>query len=110
MTASLTHQPTSGAPNFAGRASPIAPGRQTAGWSEGSLTTVAIVCHCEVVRDRTIVDAIHDGARTLTEVQEACAVAAGCGGCTPTILALLAEHVEPPADDHRLQLRAESRA
>jgi bacterioferritin-associated ferredoxin len=71
---------------------------------------VAIVCHCEVVRDRTILDAIRDGAATLTEVQDACAVATVCGGCTPTILALLAQHVASEADGHGLHPSVGSRA
>jgi NAD(P)H-nitrite reductase large subunit len=53
---------------------------------------MAILCHCEVVRDRTIVKAIHRGAHSLAAVQAACGAATSCGGCTPAVLDLLAQH------------------
>lgn len=53
---------------------------------------MAIVCHCEVVRERTIVKAIHRGARTLADVQAACGAVTNCGGCTPAVMDLLDRH------------------
>lgn len=56
---------------------------------------MAIVCQCEVVRERTIVDAINRGACTLADVQEACGAAMRCGCCGPAVSALLARHATP---------------
>jgi bacterioferritin-associated ferredoxin len=53
---------------------------------------MAMICHCEAVRSRTIVDAIESGATTLGQLKEACGVALGCGGCEPAIGALLLRH------------------
>jgi bacterioferritin-associated ferredoxin len=53
---------------------------------------MAMICHCEAVRSRTIVDAIKSGATTLDQLKEACGVALGCGGCEPAIGALLIRH------------------
>ena len=53
---------------------------------------MAIVCHCEAVRERTIVKAIHRGAHTLADVQAACGAVTNCGGCTPAVLDLLDRH------------------
>ena len=53
---------------------------------------MAIACHCEVVRERTIVKAIHRGAHTLADVQAACGAATSCGGCTPAVMDLLDRH------------------
>jgi bacterioferritin-associated ferredoxin len=53
---------------------------------------MAIICHCEVVRERTIQKAIRRGAMTLEDVQAECGAAMRCGGCTPAVLEMLAEH------------------
>lgn len=53
---------------------------------------MAIVCHCEVVRERTIVKAIQRGAVTLSDIQAACGAVTSCGGCTPAVLELLDQH------------------
>ena len=53
---------------------------------------MAIVCQCEVVRERAIVAAIHNGARTLSDVQQSCGAALRCGGCGPAVAELLARH------------------
>ena len=44
---------------------------------------MAIVCHCNAVRERTIQKAIRRGAMTVEEVQAECGAAARCGGCEP---------------------------
>lgn len=53
---------------------------------------MAIICHCEAVRKRTIVKAIDRGAHTLADVQAACGAATRCGGCEPAVHALLERH------------------
>jgi len=52
---------------------------------------MAIVCHCEGVRDRTIQRAIRRGATTLEDIQTECGAAARCGGCEPTVRAMLTD-------------------
>jgi len=47
------------------------------------------VCHCEVVSDRSICDAIAAGARDLEGVAALCGAGAACAGCHPTIEELL---------------------
>ncbi|MGH9212076.1 MAG: (2Fe-2S)-binding protein [Acidimicrobiales bacterium] len=49
-----------------------------------------IVCHCEVVNDRCVRDAVACGAETVDEVGQLCAAGTQCGGCRPSIAALLA--------------------
>jgi bacterioferritin-associated ferredoxin len=53
-----------------------------------------IVCHCQAVSDKTIREEIDAGACTLGEIARRCGPGAGarCGGCRPTIGALLAVH------------------
>jgi bacterioferritin-associated ferredoxin len=50
-----------------------------------------IVCHCRVVSDRAVRAAISDGAASVADVASACGAGSGCGGCVPSIEALLAE-------------------
>jgi bacterioferritin-associated ferredoxin len=61
-----------------------------------------IVCHCKVVSDRHVRDAIVCGASTPDDVGDMCGAGTGCGSCRPTIGMLLAttvvsEPVEPAA-------------
>ena len=53
---------------------------------------MALICHCEGVRDRTIVKAVQRGASTLQEVQAACGAATRCGGCEAAVRELVARH------------------
>lgn len=55
---------------------------------------MALICHCNGVRDHAIMTAIQCGARTLDDVQVACGATAGCFGCAPAVEQLLAAHVE----------------
>jgi NAD(P)H-nitrite reductase large subunit len=57
---------------------------------------MAIICHCNVVRERTIQKAIRRGAATVEDIQAECGAATRCGGCEPEILAMLAraDHFE----------------
>lgn len=47
------------------------------------------VCHCRAVTDRRIVEEIHAGATSLDEVGLGCGAGTQCGGCHPTIEAIL---------------------
>lgn len=49
-----------------------------------------IVCHCEVVTDRCVRNAVACGAVTVEDVGRMCAAGTSCGGCRPSIAALLA--------------------
>ncbi|MDO8364271.1 MAG: (2Fe-2S)-binding protein [Actinomycetota bacterium] len=55
------------------------------------------MCHCEVVRDSTIIQSILAGAITLAEIQESCGAAQQCGGCELAVVALLEQHRSPNA-------------
>lgn len=55
-----------------------------------------LVCHCKVVYDRQIREAIARGARDEFDVAEACEAGTGCGGCVPEISRLLGECVGCP--------------
>ena len=52
---------------------------------------MAIVCHCNAVRERTIEKAIRRGATTVEAIQAECGAAARCGGCEPVVRAMLAD-------------------
>jgi bacterioferritin-associated ferredoxin len=61
-----------------------------------------IVCHCKVVSDRHVRDAIGLGACDVDDVGARCGAGTRCGSCRPTIGVLLAtmaapEQVEPAA-------------
>ncbi|MDP1820212.1 MAG: (2Fe-2S)-binding protein [Acidimicrobiales bacterium] len=49
-----------------------------------------LVCHCEDVNDRRIVAEVGSGARCPDLIAERCGAGSRCGGCRPTIEALLA--------------------
>ena len=49
-----------------------------------------LVCQCEAVNDRRIVAEIVSGALDAESLAERCGAGARCGGCRPTIEALLA--------------------
>ena len=50
-----------------------------------------IVCHCRAVRHRDVLAAIERGARDAEAVAITCGAGSVCGGCRPTIDALLSE-------------------
>lgn len=58
-----------------------------------------IVCHCRVVSDREIRDAIACGAVGVCELAAACETGTRCGGCLPAVRQLLAQH-GLPTDEH----------
>jgi|RhiMetdeSRZDD1v2_1073273.scaffolds.fasta_scaffold05963_6 assimilatory nitrate reductase electron transfer subunit len=49
-----------------------------------------VICHCNVVTDRCVREAAACGAATVDEVGRQCAAGTLCGGCRPSIAALLA--------------------
>ena len=51
-----------------------------------------IVCHCSVVNDRAVTDAIDAGARTLAGVCAATGAGRDCGSCVFSVKRLLCEH------------------
>ena len=50
-----------------------------------------LVCHCRVVSDRAVRSAISAGATSLSDVAALCGAGSECGGCAPSLEALLAE-------------------
>lgn len=51
-----------------------------------------IVCHCEVLTDRDVADAIQDGACSIAKVCAATGAGRNCGGCVLTLKRLLCQH------------------
>lgn len=51
-----------------------------------------IICHCEVVTDRDVANAIDGGARTIAQICAATGAGRGCGGCVFTLKRLLCQH------------------
>jgi bacterioferritin-associated ferredoxin len=52
-----------------------------------------IVCHCNVVSDSDLADAVDDGARTLGDVCRRTGAAQDCGTCVFSVRRVLCEHV-----------------
>ncbi|HET9959395.1 MAG TPA: (2Fe-2S)-binding protein [Polyangiaceae bacterium] len=48
-----------------------------------------LICHCNLVTDREIREAIRAGAHTVCAVSEACDAGSCCGGCRPMIEKLI---------------------
>src|SRR5688500_14432150 len=65
------------------------------GARDGSGRSTVIVCSCFQVSDREVKTAIRHGACTLDAVQRACDAGTACGGCEPTLCALLQRQTEP---------------
>lgn len=74
-----------------------------------------LVCHCEVVSDAEIRDAIASGARDEFDIADTCGAGSVCGGCVPAVTALLAEGgcaarcpipgtLQPAAQDARISV------
>ena len=51
-----------------------------------------IVCHCEVVNDQVVADAIASGARTVAGVCKATGAGKHCGACVFSLKRLLCQH------------------
>jgi len=52
---------------------------------------MAIICHCNAVRERTIEKAIRRGATSVDDIRAECGAAARCGGCEPAVRSMLAD-------------------
>ena len=48
-----------------------------------------MVCHCNGVSDRSIRQAVRNGATTESEVASACGAGSRCGGCRRTVSELI---------------------
>jgi bacterioferritin-associated ferredoxin len=48
-----------------------------------------VVCHCELVNDRTINEILSGAVTTVEEVTERCGAGGRCGGCHDSIERLL---------------------
>jgi bacterioferritin-associated ferredoxin len=44
-----------------------------------------MICHCNGISDRTVRNAVLDGADDLDQVARACGAGRDCGGCTEAI-------------------------
>ncbi|MFN2555676.1 MAG: bacterioferritin-associated ferredoxin [Nitriliruptorales bacterium] len=53
------------------------------------------VCHCRVVTDTQIREAIRCGAGDVCAIAEACGAGGRCGGCLPAVRRLLQEYGLP---------------
>ena len=51
-----------------------------------------IVCHCLVVNDAAVVEAVEAGATTLAKVCQATGAGTDCGSCVFSVKALLCQH------------------
>jgi bacterioferritin-associated ferredoxin len=58
-----------------------------------------IVCHCKVVNDRMVTDAVHDGALTVSQICRITGAGRDCGSCVFALKTLLCHHeqVEQPS-------------
>jgi bacterioferritin-associated ferredoxin len=50
-----------------------------------------LVCHCLGVSDRTIREAVREGAETIDAVHEVCGAGGGCGGCRELVSDVIAD-------------------
>ena len=55
-------------------------------------SVAVIVCHCRVVTDRAVVDAVRDGARSLAGVCRSTGAGQDCGACVFSLKRLVCEH------------------
>ncbi|MDO5710450.1 MAG: (2Fe-2S)-binding protein [Micrococcales bacterium] len=53
-----------------------------------------IVCHCRIVTDRDIANAMDEGARTLAGVCQATGAGQSCGGCIFGVRAVVAAYAK----------------
>jgi bacterioferritin-associated ferredoxin len=56
-----------------------------------------IVCHCQGVSDRSIRQAVREGARSVRQVSRVCRAGRMCGGCRPVICEIIATESSEPA-------------
>ncbi|MBR7742536.1 (2Fe-2S)-binding protein [Phycicoccus sp. BSK3Z-2] len=51
-----------------------------------------IICHCKVVNDRAITDAVDAGATSLAAVCRETGAGTDCGGCVFAVKAIVCDH------------------
>ncbi len=51
-----------------------------------------IVCHCRVVTDRAVTEAVRDGARSLAAVCRSTGAGQDCGSCVFSLKRIVCEH------------------
>ena len=68
-----------------------------------------LVCHCRVVSDRAVRAAVSAGAANLDDVASLCGAGSECGGCVPSVEALLAEAGIAVATPERMAERQRQR-
>lgn len=56
-----------------------------------------IFCHCAVVGDREVADAVRSGARTVAQVCRATGAGQQCGSCVFSVRRVLCDHVADSA-------------
>jgi bacterioferritin-associated ferredoxin len=56
-----------------------------------------IVCHCQGVSDRSIRQAVREGARSLRQVARVCRAGRICGGCHPVICEIISSEASEAA-------------
>jgi len=54
-----------------------------------SREVLVIICHCHRISERTVVDVVRNGALSTEEVGRACGAGTSCGGCRPTLDAIV---------------------
>ena len=64
-----------------------------------------IVCHCQGVSDRSIRQAVREGARSVGQVARACRAGRMCGGCRPAICEIISTEATdaPPASFSQIE-------
>jgi NAD(P)H-nitrite reductase large subunit len=65
--------------------------------------THVLVCHCHRVCDRTILECIRNGARSIEEVSRSCGAGTSCGGCRPAIDSIVGRAILEPRPSARLE-------
>ncbi|MEM7077931.1 MAG: (2Fe-2S)-binding protein [Pseudomonadota bacterium] len=61
----------------------------------GSLYLPMYVCLCHAVTDTAIVEAVHDGARSVDDIAHTLGAGTGCGTCQPYTAALIEQTLDP---------------
>ena len=67
-------------------------GRAASGQSAGP-----IICSCEGVGQTTLINTIHNGARTVTDLGKCTKAGTNCGSCKPELKRLIADHAPQQA-------------
>jgi bacterioferritin-associated ferredoxin len=54
-----------------------------------------IVCHCQRVTERRVAKAVKAGCSSLSDLGRQTGAGRGCGGCVPSLKALIEKHLAP---------------